>query len=202
MNKDITLYSYRRCPFAIRVRLTLHEKELSFRTIEENLKEMSEAIKRLHPEAKVPLLLDGDIIVYESSIITEYLDDQYPIHPLMPKDAKSRMCVREWTYWCNQIFKPQIDIVKYGTDRLAQIEVEVASEKLQECLSRIDQALINSDWLVGESMSLADIHLFPFYRQIQRMNPPYPWIQKYPRTAEWYSRIIQRPSFEKTMCKD
>ena len=78
INPDITLYSFRRCPFAIRVRMVLHEKEIPFKVIEEELKNLSPELLKLHPEGRVPVLVHGDLVIYESAIITEYLDDCFP----------------------------------------------------------------------------------------------------------------------------
>lgn len=198
---DISLYSYRRCPFAIRVRMVPHEKQLPFKTIEEDLKSLSADLKRLHPEGKVPLLVDEGTVVYESAIITEYLNDKYPSPDLMPTDAVQRMHVREWTYWCNHIFKPQIDRFKYGSVRLTQDEVNDASRQLDLYVERIDTSLEASGWLVGDCFSLADVHVFPFFRQLLKVNPPHPNIHRYARAHEWYEKISSRSSYERAMQK-
>src|SRR4051794_33777782 len=97
----LILHSYRRCPFAIRVRMVLEEKGIPYQLIEENLSHLSPELLAHHPEGRVPLLIhemnSQKLVVYQSTIITEYLDEAFPQSPLMPKDPKDRAKVRLWT---------------------------------------------------------------------------------------------------------
>ncbi|NBT58115.1 glutathione S-transferase family protein, partial [bacterium] len=123
MENKIIIYSYRRCPFAMRVRMALHEKKLAFEVVEEDLKNFSEKLRSLHPEAKVPVLTHGTRVLYESAIITEYVDDLPSSQPrLMPMDPGERAEVRLWTYWCNHPFKLDLDKFKYGVSRFSEAE--------------------------------------------------------------------------------
>ena len=198
---NITVYSFRRCPFAIRVRMVLHEKGIPFHTVEESLKKFSAELLQLHPEGRVPVLVHNDVVIYESAIITEYLDDCFPEAPLMPKSAADKMRVREWTYWCNHIFKPEIDRFKYDAEKQAAEENEACKNKVREHLKKLESQLEITPWLVGNSLSLADIHVFPFYRQLVKMPSPHPDISHCPATNAWLEKIISRPSFIKTMEK-
>ncbi|MCB0307808.1 MAG: glutathione S-transferase family protein [Bdellovibrionales bacterium] len=202
MNPELKLYSYRRCPFAIRVRMTLHEKGIPFVTIEEDLKNLSPELRKLHPEAKVPLLVHGDCVVYESAIITEYLEDWFPSPALMPFTAHDRAKVRLWTHWCNQHFKPHIDHFKYGTSRSTPDLVEQAPKHLNADLTKLESRLEHHTWLVGEHFGLADIHVFPFYRQLSITTPPLTTIDDFPKTKAWFEQICLRNAFEKTMHKE
>ncbi len=193
----LVLYSFRRCPFAIRVRIALHEKHLAFETREEDLANFSEDLRSLHPEKKVPLLVHGRLVLYESSIITEYLEDFAPLPPLMPKSAEGKAKVRLLTYWCNQVLKPQIDRVKYGASRFPEAECEGAEAKLVLSLAELEAKLADSQWLVENQFSLADIHLFPFIRQMAGAKPSL--MQRFPRAMGWSERISARDSFKKAM---
>jgi len=199
---DITVYSYRRCPFAMRVRMTLFEKGISFNVIEENLKDFSNELRAMHPEAKVPVLIHGDHVIYESAIITEYLEDAFPDVPLMPQEAGLRMEVRLWTYWCNQIFKPDLDRFKYGSARLSKEEVQQATKNLSGHMDKIESKLKKSNYLVGDKFTLADIHVFPFIRQLSKVNPAHPHLEKCASVNEWLKKILARSTFEKVMEKN
>jgi glutathione S-transferase len=177
--------------------MVLHEKKISFETREEDLAHLSEALRSLHPEKKVPLLLHGPLVLYESAIITEYLEDFAPEPRLMPEGAAGKASVRLLTYWCNQTLKPQVDRVKYGTSRFLETECEGAEEKLAQSLAELEGKLAESDWLVENRFSLADIHLFPFIRQIARAKPPI--LQPFPRILGWVEKIQSRESFKKAL---
>jgi glutathione S-transferase len=200
MSHPITVYSFRRCPFAMRVRMTLHEKGITFHTQEEQLKQLSPQLLALHPEGKVPVLVHGNRVLYESSIITEYLDETFGAGiALMPESPGSRAEVRLWTYWCNHLFKPDVDRLKYGVSRFSEVECAGIEPKILGHLARLEKALSRSDYLVDGTFSLADIHVFPFVRQLIRITPPPPFLTTFPATLAWADRLSQRPSFQQTM---
>ncbi|MEZ4704728.1 MAG: glutathione S-transferase family protein [Bdellovibrionota bacterium] len=200
-HSPIVLHSYRRCPFAMRVRMTLHEKDVPFQTIEEDLKNFSQDLKKHHPEAKVPVLLHEHHVLYESAIITEYLEDTFPRPSLTPEDPWGKAQTRLWTHWCNHIFKPHVDQYKYGESRSRPEQVLAAPQELCKDLEKLEHRLSDHDWLVGESFSLADIHVFPFFRQLVKATPRFSGLEKAPKSLEWLERICGRPSFQKTIEK-
>lgn len=201
VTSGLILHSYRRCPFAIRVRMVLEEKGLPYRTIEEDLSSPSEELLRLHPEGRVPLLIHGNFVVHESSIITEYLDDAFPSLSLMPQEPQQRAEVRLLTYHCNFIFKADLDIYKYELPKLSTPEAMTLDQRLNEHLTLIERKLQLGPYLLGDTLTLADIHLFPLYRQLSRALPLLKSLENYPRLNGWMERISQRPGFLRAMKK-
>jgi len=80
----LQLYTFQLCPFAHRVRLTLAEKRLAAELIEIDLKNKPAGFSKISPYGKVPLLQHGDVKIWESTIINEYLDEVFSDTPLMP----------------------------------------------------------------------------------------------------------------------
>lgn len=199
--KKISVFSYRRCPFAMRVRMTLHEKGIVFETREEKWGAFSQELKEKHPEAKVPVLVHGDTVIYESAIITEYIEDAFPQKPLLSQRPEQRAQMRLWTYWCNHVFKPHVDHYKYGTARSNTEDVEQAPENLRMDLEKLEHTLTQQAFLLGDSLSLADIHVFPFLRQLNKVNPRLASLEDCPATLRWLEKILARPAFAKTMEK-
>jgi glutathione S-transferase len=198
----LVLHSYRRCPFAMRVRMVLHEKGIAFETLEENLKDMSPALQARHPEAKVPVLVHGqDRVVYESAVITQYLEEMFPTPALMPQDAYGKAQVRLWTHWCNHTFKHHVDHYKYGTHRTSQENADAAPERLQQDLAKLEQTLQSQTFLMGDHLTLADIHVFPFLRQLSKATPFFEALDDHPCTMAWLKKLLERPSFVQTMEK-
>lgn len=192
---QITVFSYRRCPFAMRVRIALHEKRIPFEIKEEDLKNFSQELRNLHPEVKVPLLVHGERVIYESAIINEYVDDLAPDNvPLMPRTAGDKSEVRLWTYWCNQQFKIDLDRFKYGVSRFKEEDCVGAQDKVKKHLEKIEKKLETSAWLVGADFSLADINVYPFVRQLFRIQPPPDFLTDFPKLSDWHHRIGQRNS--------
>ncbi|NBW98620.1 glutathione S-transferase family protein [bacterium] len=202
METRIKIYSYRRCPFAMRVRIALHEKKIPFEVIEEDLKNFSPELRALHPEAKVPLLVHGENVIYESAIITEYVDDLPSIEKkLMPASPAERAQVRLWTYWCNQVFKPDLDRFKYGTARFPEGECQGIEMKMIQHLQKLEAVLVRQGHLVGSEFSLADVHVFPFVRQLSRIQPEPAFVKKHPALCKWRDSIQKRPSVWETLKK-
>src|ERR1700687_6035589 len=85
------LYDYADCPFAQKVRVVLAEKELEYEKIFVDLRtgehRQNAEFLKLNPYGKVPVLIDDEIVVYDSTIINEYLEDEYPHPALMPADS-------------------------------------------------------------------------------------------------------------------
>ena len=195
---EIKLFSYRRCPFAIRVRMALYEKQVEFETIEEDLKNKSEELLRLHPEGRVPLLIHNGLVIYESSVITEYVNEVFAGVDLMPSSFWLKALVRMHTVWCNNILKPEIDRLKYEKTEDAKL---AAANQLTSHIKRLEDTLLQSNYLVGDSFTLADIHLFPFLRQITIAKPELLDREKFKKTFAWFEQISKRSCFEKAMYK-
>jgi glutathione S-transferase len=183
--------------------MTLEEKGLEYEVIEENLSELSPELLRLHPEGKVPLLIHGDQVIYESSIITEYLEETYPSPPLLPPSPSQRAKMRLWTHWCNQLLKPDLDAFKYEWATMSEDQKTELTARLHQHLDQLGQPLSTGPYLLGNELSLADIHVFPFYRQLQKANPAFPALFEKQRQMldPWLERITSRPSFARVMEK-
>jgi glutathione S-transferase len=186
----------------MRVRIALHEKALAFEVVEEDLKNFSDKLRNLHPEAKVPVLIHGERVIYESAIIAEYVDD-LPSHQkkLMPEEAGLRAEVRLWTYWCNTQFKIDLDKFKYGKSRFAEEACVGAEENLKQHLKKMEEQLSKSRWLVGENFSLGEVNLFPFVRQLTRIQPTPSFLADFPLVCGWRDLIAERASVKQTLQK-
>lgn len=197
---ELVLHSFRRCPFAIRVRMVLEEKGLSYKTIEEDLSHPSEALLRLNPSAQVPVLIHQGQAIAESAIINEYLEESFPSPALLSKDPLERARMRLWTQWCSSFFKPNLDLYKYETAQMSPEDVSGLLARVQSCLRKMDEPLAHSPFLQGSELTLTDIHLFPFYRQMRRC-PELMDFSPYGKLNNWYERILARPSMERVLAK-
>ena len=105
----LKLYDYPDCPYAQKVRVVLAEKELEYETVLVDLRKQEQRTPeflRLNPLGKVPILVDDDEVVCDSTIINEYLEDEYPSTRLMPEDSQGRAQVRWFEDYCDNEFIP------------------------------------------------------------------------------------------------
>lgn len=184
--------------------MTLDEKGLDYTTIEEDLSAPSAELLELHPEGKVPLLIHRGIPIHESAIITEYLEDVFPSPSLRPTRALERARMRMWTFWCDELLKPDLDQFKYEWNDLSEDKRVALLARLRDHLSKLARPLAEHPFLLGKELTLADVHVFPFYRQLQKARPDFSSLLR-PTGQElieaWLNRITGRPSFEKVMKK-
>ena len=90
----LTLYSARDCIHCHRVRLVLAAKGVTYDLVPVDLDDPPEDLLDLNPYNSVPTLVDRDLVLYDTSVICEYLDERYPHPPLMPVDPLSRARLR------------------------------------------------------------------------------------------------------------
>jgi glutathione S-transferase len=182
--------------------MVLEEKGLPYTVLEEDLANPSPALLRIHPAGSVPVLIHEGQVIPESAVITEYLEDRFPRPALMPESAIGRARVRLWTHWCAATLKPDLDAFKYDWESLSADAREKLLARLCESLARLEAPLAAHPFLLGDSLTLADVHLFPFYRQLTRARPNDPGILAFPaRLNDWLARIMARPSFARVMAK-
>jgi glutathione S-transferase len=196
----IKLYDHPDCPFAQKVRVVLAEKELEYEKIFVDLRagqQRTPEFLKLNPYGKVPVLVDEDLVVYDSTIINEYLEDEYPAPALMPEDSAGRARARIWEDFCDNSFLPVTTLV---LTELAKPEGERDGERLKRyqaeltrALGRVEVQLEGKEFLVGE-FSLADVAFAPRVLVLPQMGIDLdPRLQ---RVAAWIDRLRQRASVQ------
>lgn len=188
----ITLYDAVPSANSDRVKLVLKEKNLSYQRITLDLRKREQKkpeFLRLNPYGKVPVLVDGDRILFESCIINEYLDEVYPDPPLMPKDAylraRGRIIVDYMLNFLQADWTPfRIEMLKEPSARNSTVLKE-KRPILLERLQYLETALGDQAFFLG-SFSLADIDVWPRFDLIEKYgllpDPAFPllngWIER------------------------
>ena len=117
------------------------EKKLSYELIECDLSNKPEDLLRLNPYAKVPVLVDGDGVIYESAIIDEYLEEKYPQVPLLPRDPLQRARARIWIDYCNTRLQQAGGYIAHDH------EVEKSKEKVRGYLATLNQEMREREYI-------------------------------------------------------
>ena len=157
--------------------------------IECDLANKPKDLLELNPYGKVPVLVDGDGVIYESAIINEYLEEKYPQVPLMPKDLLKRARARIWIDYCNTRLQQAAGYIAHNH------EVEKSKEKLRGYPGTLNQEMRNKQFLVGE-YSLADITYIPFFCRLQRYQTTIG--DDLPYLKAWMERLLERPVVKAT----
>jgi stringent starvation protein A len=115
----MTLYSGTTCPFSQRCRFVLYEKGMDFQIIDVDLFNKPEDLAVMNPYNQVPVLVERDLILYESNIINEYIDDRFPHPQLMPADPVMRARARLFLFRFEQEMFSHVIAIEKGTQKQA-----------------------------------------------------------------------------------
>lgn len=197
----IKLYDYPQCPFCRKVRVALAEKGIQYERVFVNLRkkeQKKEEFLKLNPYGKVPVLLDDGTVIYESSVINEYLDEKYPKPPLMPSDVAGRARVRIWVDFCEFHFHtPWFNIYREMTFRSKNERngelIEKSKNEIKEHLSRLNRELEGHEYLSGP-YSLADIAFTPRIALFDSLGIRID--SEFKDVRNWMERIKSRPSYK------
>ncbi len=176
-----TLYTAERCPYAARARIVLAEKGLPYEAVEIDLDDRPAWLYEKNPLGRVPVYEeDGGLVLPESRVIMEYLDERYPEPPLWPADAAERALARLWL----ERFDDRLGNAYYALRRGG------AREELEAKLVELDRALEARPYLSGRDYGLADAGYVPWIlRAVERFE-----VELAPALADWLGRLCERPA--------
>lgn len=159
-----TLYSGPLSLFTAKVRIALAEKGLDYERVEVPFTKAGYAPKHpkvleINPKAQVPVFVDDDVVLWDSTVIVEYLDEKWPSPRLFPDDARGRAHVRMAELHADEVFFPQvwtlIANVFYGAGEAKQIAA--AKGALAEEYAALDARLKGRDWIAADRFNPADV---------------------------------------------
>lgn len=198
--RPIKLYDFRTSPNCQRVKIVLEEKKLPYETIPVDLRKKEQKnpdFLKLNPRGKVPVIIDGETVLYESRIIINYLEDQYPEPPLMPKAPARRAKIHLLIdYALTDLVAPQQKI----REQMAKDEkerdlavIESVKREILDMLRRFEHELGDQPYLAGD-FSLLDAAVVPRFLRLEEWNilPD----ASLPRLGKWLQRIKNRPSLQ------
>ena len=196
------LYSFRRCPYAMRARMALACSQIRVELREVVLREMPPAMLACSPKATVPVLVFPDDTVLEESrdIINWALSENDPENWMPAADSEESAMAKHLIDENDGAFKEQLDRYKYA-ERYPEHPAEYYREQGEPFLKQLDDRLSRAAWLLGERISVADIAIFPFVRQFAFVDKP--WFDRLPCVylQKWLDRLLQSDLFASVMQK-
>lgn len=196
----IKLYDFPRSPYCQKVRLVLAEKDLSYEKIFIDLtknEQKAPDFLRLNPYGKVPVLIDEDEVIYDSTIINEYLEDEYPHPPLMPEQSSERAQVRTFEDFADNSFTAQSGLLvaelRKPAEQVDQERVQRYRADLLRVLEFLERHLEGKEYIAG-TFSLADLAFAPRLLILPSLGVEIPARLK--NVLTWSERLKQRPSIK------
>jgi glutathione S-transferase len=185
------------CPFAQRSHMTLLEKNLEFELMEVDLENKPSWFETVSPYSKVPVLCHGNIQVYESTIINEYLEESFPERRLLPDDPSKRANARIWIDFDNTKFVPVFyKLLLEQESSLQKILVAQMTERLVFLDQEGFSSASKGPYWFGQKLSLVDLSLYPHFERFpvlteyRGMNIP----RSCQRLRAWLDVMRERPS--------
>ena len=164
---NLQILSAEVCPFAQRSLILLSEKGLDYELQEIDLSNKPDGFNEVSPYSKVPVLVHGDVTLYESSIINEYIDEVFSEPPMMPTSAAGRAEARIWIDYDNIKFVPLFYKVLLEKDLDQQQGLAAA---LVNALLFIEQNVMSKRrggrYWMGDTFSLVDMAVYPHFERL------------------------------------
>lgn len=159
----------------------------------------------LSPLRRIPVLIDGDVVLADSTVICEYLEEKYPSPALLPKAVKARATARWieefadtrmgdvfiWRIFNKALISPAI----WGTPRDSEGVAKAVSEELPDVMTYLESVAPDDGFLFGD-IGIADIAVTVFFRNI-RWSRVEPDAARWPKTMAWIGRTEAAPALAK-----
>lgn len=188
--------------FSRRVRIALLEKDIACEIVDLDLAGKANrqpAYLALNPYGRVPTLVDGDLVLYESASILTYLEAKHPTPPLLPAtmadraraDMHVRLCDLQMARHTSTVVFPKRFLPEARWDKPA---IEAAQAEIARHLAILEPQLAGREWLVGDAFSLVEVAYAPLVHFLPLIDVPVG-----PAVARWVAAIAARPSVKATV---
>lgn len=186
----MTLYAGTTDPHSHRTRIVLYEKDVECQVVEVDIRKKPREIGEINPYNTVPTMIDRDLVLYESHIINEYLDERLPHPPLMPVDPVSRA-------------KARLMLMRFDRDWYSLLPDLVSADKkraqnsrnvLRDGLTVISPVFKEQPFILGAEFSLVDCSLAPILWRLPLYGIELPRQAK--PILDYADRVFARKSFK------
>lgn len=191
------LYSYRRCPYAMRARMALRYAGISVETREVVLGDKPRHMLAASPKGTVPVLVlpDGKVIDESLDIMAWALAQQDPDGWLTDNRLFQELITEN-----DGSFKRALDQYKYAT-RFPEQSAEVYRQQGERFLARLEALLSEHAYLLSEKLTQADVAIFPFIRQFSMVDRDWFAEAPYPHLRQWLAGLLASELFNAVMQK-
>ncbi|MCR9278420.1 MAG: glutathione S-transferase N-terminal domain-containing protein [Pseudomonadaceae bacterium] len=192
----MTLFSDPSDHYSHRVRMVLAEKGVTCDIVDVDPSDKPEDLAEINPYNTLPTLLDRDLVLWESRVMMEYLDERFPHPPLLPvypvARAQSRQLMhRMETDWC-----PKVDLLLAGKGR--ETALTKARKELREDIINIAPIFADLEYFMNEEFSLVDCCIAPILWRLELLDIKLPDRQTRP-LRKYMGMIFERPCFRESM---
>lgn len=192
------LYSYRRCPYAMRARMALRYAGIDVEHREIELRNKPQSMLIASPKGTIPVLCVGDLVLDQSLDIMHWAISQSD--PDQWRNADDAIA-QAWTAKNDGPFKVLLDQYKYPNRYPELDQAVVLNEALQIMLLPMEQALQVTQYLMGDKLTWVDVAIFPFIRQFSMVDAKKFEQLPIPAVKKWLAQLLESELFQSVMHK-
>lgn len=202
---DVIVYGSPASTYVRTVRMALEEKGVGYTLEQVNIREP--AYRERHPFGKMPAFRHGELELWESNAIAQYVDENFDGPALQPAEAVDRARMHQWVSAVNDYIYPTA-IRQYALEYVfpsgpdGKPDREKLENGLAEARQRLkvfDQALSSQPYLAGDAVSVADFFLLPIAFYLGTLPEGRETMGGLPNIKAWHDRMAERPSFAATL---
>jgi glutathione S-transferase len=195
------LYSFRRCPYAMRARMAIAYAGIAVELREVVLRDKPPSLLTYSPKGEVPVLvLPGGTVIDESRDIMLWALGQQDAEGWLPADKKEREVMESLMDENDGKFKIWLDHYKYA-DRFPEHSAEHYRAQGEVFLAKLESRLAGTAYLFGDSCRIGDVAIFPFVRQFAFADKAWFDDAPYPRLQQWLEGFLASALFGRIMSK-
>ena len=157
----MVLYSGTTCPFSQRCRLVLFEKGMDFEVRDVDLFNKPEDISTMNPYGQVPILVERELILYESNIINEYIDERFPHPQLMPADPLMRARARLMLFNFEKELFVHVHVLESERAKSNDKAHDKARAEIRDRLTTLVPLFLKNKYMLGDEFSMLDVAVAP-----------------------------------------
>jgi glutathione S-transferase len=199
MAAPLKLISHKLCPYVQRAVIALTEKGVPFERVDIDLANKPDWFLAISPLGKTPVLLVGDVPIFESAVILEYLEETQP-KPLHPADPLRRAEHRGWIEFGSTVLS---DIAGfYAAPDEATFKAKTS--QIEQRFARLEARVTAAPWFDGENFSLVDAVFGPVFRYFDVFDDiaDFGILAGKPKLARWRKALAARPSVRAAVSAD
>jgi glutathione S-transferase len=199
MAAPLKLISHKLCPYVQRAVIALTEKGVAFERIDIDLAHKPEWFLAISPLGKTPVLLVGEVPIFESAVILEYLEETQP-KPLHPADPLARAEHRGWIEFGSAVLS---DIAGFYAAK-DEATLKAKSAQLEQKLARLEARIKAAPWFDGKNFSLVDAVFGPVFRYFEVFDEiaDFGILSDKPKLARWRKALAARRSVKTAVSAD
>jgi len=185
----MTLYSGSTDPYSHRCRIVLFEKDMDFEVIDVDMHNKPEEIASISPSGKMPVLVERDLILTESNIINEYIDERFPHPQLMPPDPVMRARARLVLFNFEHDLFTHVNTLEHSLGKAS----DKARQEIRDSLSQLTPILTKQKYLMNDEFSMLDVAIAPLLWRLEHYGIELPKVAA--PVLKYRERLFSRPAF-------